>query len=392
MSVMTARIVLLVTSPRLPAGLLTAQAWDLVRTHPVFAAEESAGTEAVRSAGASVTVLSATPGTLAAQEGASVSQEGASGGASGQEAMAGSGAPCWVQALLTAAAEHQAVVWLAGPGGEPDLARQLGMRLAREPGLAELELVYGSWDPPGARMLDAVSVVDRLVSPGGDPWKQQQTHWSLAQYLLEECYEAYDAIEAGDLAALREELGDLLLQVVLHARLAQDRAEDERWSVDDVAADLVEKMIRRNPHVFAGKEVADLEEIAENWEQIKQAEKVRDSALDGIALAQPALALAAKILSRAERAGIGVPPPPVPGLIDPSDPDALGQALLGIAAASHAAGVDAEAALRRAALAHAEAIRAAERHHRVGIAARLAVGSDHDPHPSTSVTASKRGD
>ena len=263
--------------------------------------------------------------------------------------------------MLAAAREHGTVVWLAGPTGDPDLARALGRRLAREPGLAELEVVYGSWDPPGARLLDAVSVIDRLVSPGGDPWKRQQTHRSLARYLLEECYEAYDAIEAEDLPALREELGDLLLQVLLHARLAQERPESERWSVDEVAGDLVDKMIRRNPHVFAGTEVADVEEITENWERIKRAEKVRESALDGIARSQPALSLAAKIRSRAERAGIDVPAPEPPASVEVRDEAALGEALLGIVAAAQAAGLDAEAALRRAALAHAEALRAAER-------------------------------
>jgi XTP/dITP diphosphohydrolase len=347
---MPARIVLLVTSPRLPAGLLTAAAWDLVRGHPVLAAAEAPLVAAVRAAGAAVTVPGA-PG-----------DDGTAGG--GDAGAAGAVDP--VAALLAAAAAGGTVVWLAGPDGDGELARRLGLRLAREPALAELELVYGSWDPPGARLLDAVAVLDRLVSPGGDPWKRQQTHASLARYLLEECYEAYDAIEAGDLDALREELGDLLLQVVLHARMAQDLPEGERWSVDDVAADLVAKMIRRNPHVFAGASVSDVDEITENWEQIKRAEKSRVSALDGIARAQPALSLAAKILSRAERAGLAgaVPPPVVP--VAPGDAGALGRALLGLVAAAQDAGVDAEAALRRAALAHAEALRAAERRQGLG--------------------------
>jgi XTP/dITP diphosphohydrolase len=225
------------------------------------------------------------------------------------------------------------------------------LRLAREPSLAELELMYGSWDPPGARMLDAVAVMDRLVSPGGDPWKQQQTHQSLAPYLLEESYEAYDAIAEGDLDALREELGDVLLQVVLHARLAEDLPEDERWTVDDVAGGLVDKMIRRNPHVFAGETVGGVEEIIDNWERIKKAEKARGSALDGIALSQPALALAAKILQRATRAGLEVPLPAG---------DELGDILLRLVADARREGLDPEAALRRAALAYAEAVREEE--------------------------------
>jgi XTP/dITP diphosphohydrolase len=312
----TARIVLLVTSPRLPAGLLTAAAWDLVRAHPVFAAADGEQTTALRAAGVAVTLVDPDP-----------------------------------EALVRALAAHDSIVWLAGPAGDEDFARRLGMRLAREPALAELELMYGSWDPPGARLLDAVAVMDRLVSPGGDPWKQQQTHASLASYLLEESYEAYDAIAAGDLDALREELGDVLLQVVLHARLAEDLPEERRWNVDDVAGGLVDKMVRRNPHVFAGAEVDGVDAITENWERIKQAEKSRDSALEGIALSQPALALAAKILHRASRLGVEVPLP---------SGDDLGSVLLRAVAQARADGLDAEAALRAAALAYGAAVRAAE--------------------------------
>jgi XTP/dITP diphosphohydrolase len=303
-------IVLLVTSPRLPAGLLTAQAWDLVRRTPVFAAAESAQTQALRAAGVTVTVT-ARP----------------------------------VDDLLAAGE----AVWLAGPQGDPELARDLGLRLAREPGLAELELLYGSWDPPGARLLDAVTVMDRLASPGGDPWKRAQTHQSLARFLLEEAYEAYDAIEAEDYRALREELGDVLLQVVLHARLAEQLPDGRAWNIDDVAGDLVDKMIRRNPHVFADADVHDVDEITEQWERIKAAEKARDSVLDGIAWSQPALALAARILARARRAGLDVPLPAG---------DELGARLLRAVAEG---GEDAEGALRRAVLAYAEEVRAAER-------------------------------
>src|SRR6266498_352728 len=305
---MTSRVVLLVTSPRLPAGLLTAASWDLVRTHPVLAAAESDQTAALRAAGADV--------------------------------------------------------WLAGPGGDPDLARELGLRLARQPGLAELELMYGSWDPPGARLLDAVAAMDRLVSPGGDPWKRQQTHETLAHFLLEEAYEAYDAIVAGDRAALREELGDVLLQVVLHARMAEDGPDDDsdgsgRWSIDDVAGDLVDKLVRRNPHVFGTTTVDSVQAIVDNWERIKKAEKARGSVMDGIALSQPALALATKVLSRAQRTGIAAPDPAPPSTMD--NEASLGAGLLAIVAAARAHGLDAEGALRKAALAYADAIRAVER-------------------------------
>ncbi|MFC3504375.1 nucleoside triphosphate pyrophosphohydrolase [Micromonospora krabiensis] len=321
---MAGRIVLLVTSPRLPAGLLTAAAWDVVRSAPVLTGAESESTVAIRTAGARVSVVT-------------------------------EGVP---QALLDAVAAHGTAVWLAGPSGDEPVARELGLRLAREPGLAELELMYGSWDPPGARLLDAVAVMDRLASPGGDPWKRAQTHQSLARFLLEECYEAYDAISAGDTDALREELGDVLLQVVLHARLAEELPEGERWSVDDVAGDLVDKMIRRNPHVFAGAEAGSLEEITANWERIKRTEKARGSVLDGVALSQPALALATKILERAGRVGLAVPPPLAESQVDPEA--RLGASLLATVAAAREADLDPEAALRRATLAYAEAVRAAE--------------------------------
>jgi XTP/dITP diphosphohydrolase len=313
----SARIVLLVTSPRLPAGLLTAAAWDAVREHPVYAGADSEQAGALRASGVPVTVLGLDP-----------------------------------ELLLAEIGDRPAVVWLAGPAGDQDFARQIGLRLTRQPGLAELELMYGSWDPPGARLLDAVAVMDRLLSPGGDPWKRAQDHRSLAPYLLEEAYEAYDAIESDDLAALREELGDVLLQIVLHARLAEELPDGAAWGIDDVAGGLVDKMIRRNPHVFAGEAVTSLDEITENWERIKRAEKFRDSALDGIALSQPALALAAQILRRAERAGLNVPLPAG---------DDLGAVLLRQVAGEHAAGADAEAALRGATLAYAQALRDAER-------------------------------
>jgi XTP/dITP diphosphohydrolase len=301
-----ARVVLLVTSPRLPAGLLSAQAWDLVRAHPVFAAAENAQTVALRAAGVAVTIT---------------------------------GTP--IEALLSG----DTTVWLAGPTGDEDMARELGLRLAREPGTADLELLYGSWDPPGARLLDAVTVMDRLASPGGDPWKQQQTHESLARFLLEEAYEAYDAIASGDRAALREELGDVLLQVVLHARLADE------WDIDEVAGDLVDKLIRRNPHVFGDATTQDVDEITEQWERIKKAEKVRDSVLDGIAQSQPALSLIAKVLSRAARAGLAVIPP---------EGEDLGARLLRLAWPALERGEDVEAALRRAALALAAQVRSLE--------------------------------
>lgn len=293
------RIILLVTSPRMPAGLLTAAAWDVVRAFPVLAGAESEQTAALRAAGATVTV-----------------------------------APQASAATLLDAAQPVAV-WLAGPGGDESLARELGLRLAREPGLAELELMYGSWDPPGARLLDAVAVTDRLQS--SDPWRREQTHRTLAKYLLEEAYEAYDAIVAGDHAAVRDEMGDVLLQVLFHAQLAQELPEDERWNVDDVAGDFVAKMIRRNPHVFADTPAEDVDEIIANWERIKAEEKgaAPGSALDGVTWSLPSLTLAAKLLTRARRHGL---PEPAPA-------DTLGGRLLALVVQA-GEDADAEAALR----------------------------------------------
>jgi XTP/dITP diphosphohydrolase len=334
------RIILLVTSPRLPAGLLTAQAWDLVRAHPVLTGRDSQQAAAIRAAGAAPRAL----------------WDGSPG--AGEDPRPG--VLDAVDEVLAAAREHGTVVWLAGPDGDPDLARQLGLRLAREPGLAELELLYGSWDPPGARLIDAVAVVDRLRSPGGDPWKQEQTHQSLAHYLLEEAYEAYDAIVDGDIPALREEIGDVLMQVLLHARLAEELPEEQRWTIDDVAGDFVAKMIRRNPHVFSDVQVADVAEVLENWERIKRAEKERASVLDGVALSQPALALAGKLLSRAERAGLPAPELP-PSPVEVRDAEELGRALLALVARVREQGLDPEAALRHAARELADRLREQER-------------------------------
>jgi len=253
---MTAHVVLLVTSPRLPAGLLTAQAWDLVRAHPVLAGAESAQTTALRANGADVTIL---PSPTADQ--------------------------------LLAAAGVGTAIWLAGPDGDPQLARELGLKLAMNPQLAEMELLYGSWDPPGARLLDAVAVMDRLHTD--DAWKRSQTHQSLARYLLEEAYEAYDAIRADDLEALRGEIGDVLLQVLLHARIAEELPEGERWTIDDVAGEFVEKMIRRNPHVFEpGRETDDLDEIMANWNAAKAAERAAHPARATTSLASALATLA----------------------------------------------------------------------------------------------------
>jgi XTP/dITP diphosphohydrolase len=186
----------------------------------------------------------------------------------------------------------------------------------------------------------AVEVMDRLRSPGGCAWDAAQTHDSLTRYLLEETYEVIEAIETNDLALLREELGDLLLQVLFHARMTQELPPGEAFGIDDVATDLVDKLVRRHPHVFAGADAGTAAELNETWERQKVDEKGRTSAVDGVPLSQPALALAAKLVSRARRAGLGVPA---------QAGDDIGARLLAVVADAVAADVDPETALRRAA-------------------------------------------
>lgn len=216
---------------------------------------------------------------------------------------------------------------------------------------------------PGKALLDAVAVMDRLRSPGGCPWDAEQTHESLLQYLVEECYELYQAVEDGDRPAIREELGDVLLQVLFHARIAAEHPTDP-FDVDDVAADLVAKLVGRHPHVFAGSETVETAERQElRWEELKRAEKRRDSSVDGVATSQPAVALAAKLVGRTARAGL-------PADLLPAG-DGVGERLFATAAAAKLAGQDPEAELRTAARRFDDRVRAAER-------AAAAAGAD--PH------------
>ncbi len=219
-----------------------------------------------------------------------------------------------------------------------------------------VEVVEGAPEPPGARLLDVVAVMDRLRSPGGCPWDAEQTHASLRGYLLEEAHEAYDAIVDDDAAAMREELGDVLLQVVFHARVAAEAAPQRRFDVDDVAGDLVDKLVRRHPHVFADAGPRDVAEVEIGWEEIKQAEKQRRSPTEGVSRAQPAAAWGAALARRAGRAGL---PTPQPAELSDASPEALGARLLGIVTAAQQRGWDAEDALREAVRRYADELDAA---------------------------------
>ncbi|ANS65745.1 nucleoside triphosphate pyrophosphohydrolase [Streptomyces lincolnensis] len=251
--------------------------------------------------------------------------------------------------LVAACADGGTVVVVATGEGEPaltdGLARLAGSGRVTMP---ELELLPASYDLPGARLLDLVQVMDRIRAEC--PWSSRQTHEGLAKYGIEEAYELVEAIEDGDRDELREELGDVLLQVVFHARIAEEHP-DTPFSVDDVAGGIVTKLIHRHPHVFGDETATTPEEVKEHWLRTKAVEKRRESVTDGIPLGQPGLALAAKLASRVRTAGLDVPLP---------TGDGVGYDLLTLAIHAEAAGVDPEAALRAAARAYRDAVRAAE--------------------------------
>ncbi|WKD34333.1 nucleoside triphosphate pyrophosphohydrolase [Streptomyces xanthophaeus] len=258
-------------------------------------------------------------------------------------------------ALVEACAGGRTVVVL--PGGEGD--QRLTDGLARLAGsgrvsMPDLELLPGSYDLPGARLLDLVQVMDRVRREC--PWTSRQTHRGLAKYAIEEAYELVEAIEDGDREELREELGDVLLQVVFHARIAEEAGGDgedaaEAFSIDDVAGALVTKLIHRHPHVFGDAEAETPEDVNAHWQRTKAVEKQRESVTDGIPVGQPGLALAAKLAGRARTGGVAVELPRGEG---------IGYELLELAARAEAEGIDPETALRAAARAYRDAIRAAE--------------------------------
>jgi XTP/dITP diphosphohydrolase len=203
-------------------------------------------------------------------------------------------------------------------------------------------LLAAAYDLPGARLLDLVTVMDRLRVEC--PWDREQTHRSLATYLLEETYETLEAIDSGDPVHLQEELGDLLLQVAFHARIGSEQGS-AGFDIDDVAVGIAEKLVYRHPHVFAGLEVADADEVDRNWETLKAAEKKRDSPLEGIPAALPALAYADKVLGRLTRAGVL---PAGPSDAPETSGESLGEQLLALVATARAAGLDPEQELRDA--------------------------------------------
>ena len=211
--------------------------------------------------------------------------------------------------------------------------------------------------PDSTSQLEALrEVMNQLRSPGGCPWDAEQSHESLLKYLLEESYEFIEAVEENDRAAMREEHGDVLLQVFFHARMAEEHPTDP-FSVEDVAKTVAEKLVRRHPHVFSDTKVSGSAEVLENWEAQKAAEKGRTSATEGVPLGQPALALATKLIYRAQKYGHQIAIEHPLKLSAGTTEKELGQALLGILDQALALDFDPEAALRSAIKGYIEQIK-----------------------------------
>jgi XTP/dITP diphosphohydrolase len=330
-------LTVLLTSPRVAPGLLSWQAWLALRSasRVLAGSADHPQLPAIAAAGVDVEVVEA-PADVPS-----------------------------LAALLSATvlAVGGPVVWLAPPG------ENVGEGLASA-ATVPVTVLPGSHDLPGAHLLDVVAVMDTLRT--SCPWDKQQTHESLMRYLLEEAYETVETVESGDLAALREELGDVLFQAVFNARIAAERTPaGGGFTIDDVADTLVTKLIRRHPHVFAGVTVSSADEVNRNWEEIKQIERSQrsvatgrgaPSVLDGVAFGQPALSLAAQLQRRAERAGFPVDAGLTNGdLGEVVEVDGVGDELMRVVARARAAGMDPELALRAVARRFADQVRDWER-------------------------------
>ncbi len=210
------------------------------------------------------------------------------------------GAAEWIVDRIRAEGD---VAYLYGSGDVEAFTRTLGMEAARSQ--IEVEVVYFGLAPRGLALLELVGIEARLRGPGGCPWDLEQDHASLARYAVEEVYELLEAISRGDSDAIREELGDVLLQVVFHAQIA---ADEGTFDIDDVARGISQKLVRRHPHVFGDAEAADAAAVMRRWDELKAEEKPeRSGPFDGVVSAQPALPYAAKLAARAQRRGLHEP-------------------------------------------------------------------------------------
>jgi XTP/dITP diphosphohydrolase len=350
-------LTVLLSSPRVAPGLLTWQAWSVLHAadrvlagsagHPLIPALTAADV---------MTVVVDVPSSDAVPLAAFLSSAVRS-----STVLSTTGLSTTVLSTTGGAGR---VVWLAPPGEalDPLLLSSLSV---------PYQVLHGSHDLPGAHLLDLVAIMDKLRVCC--PWDREQTHESLLRYLLEEAYEAAEAIEDADPGALREEIGDVMFQAFFHARIAAERsAADGGFTIDDVADTLAAKLVRRHPHVFGSVSVSSAADVNANWEEIKKAERAAKalavggagghqgtpSALDGVPFGQPALSLAAQLQRRAQRAGITVP---AVGVDSADSADSVGDALMGLVARAREAGLDPELELRAAARRFADAVRTQER-------------------------------
>ena len=319
---MSGRLTLLVGSPRVAPGLLTRSAWQALEAADAVLAGDADEPLAL----------------AVAESGMPVAHLGAV-------------SPPALARDLVGRAATDTVVWVGSADGDPGLTDAIASEVSRLPEPPEVEVLVGSWDVPGARLLDVVAVMDRLRSPGGCPWDAEQTHESLQKYLLEEAHEAAEAIESGDRDHLREELGDVLLQVAFQARVAQEHAT-EPFDIDDVAGTLVDKLVRRHPHVFSDGDASTPAEVERAWEQIKAQERAtkpdhrggeagHSRLLHGIPRSLPSLLAAEKVLARWDRTGGDL------AAVVGDDED-LGLAIVALVARARERGESAETLVREA--------------------------------------------
>ncbi|MEO8518180.1 MAG: MazG family protein [Dermatophilaceae bacterium] len=305
------RLTLLLTTPRIAPGLFSRDAWTALAgaAHVFTRDEDETQLIAIQDSGIAAAHL-------------------------------GEQEPAALARLLVDRTADGEVVWIGSADGDPGLTDALAAEVSSRDLPPEIELLFGSYDVPGSRLLDLVAVMDRLRSPGGCPWDAEQTHESLVPYLIEEAHELVEAIETGDRTHIQEELGDVLLQVAFHARMAQEHPESP-FGIDDVAGGIVDKMVRRHPHVFADGDPLSAGDVAAGWEQIKAAEKPhRSSPMDGVPEGLPALARASKAAARLDQAGFA----DLAGAA--AEGEGVGPRLLALVLEARELGVDPEAALR----------------------------------------------
>jgi tetrapyrrole methylase family protein/MazG family protein len=335
--------------------LLSIEGWQALTRAPAFAAPGDVLAERLREAGYDVTeLIEAEPARLVSET-PGRDGEGMLGRnllAQHQHGEISEGARALASRLVELAQERGEIAFILNDEAVTRAVLERGMQ-----GDVEIEFVIGR-APRGHRLLDLVAVMARLRGPGGCPWDAEQTHQTLAKHLLDETYELLEAIEAGTDQDIAEELGDLLLQVVFHAQMGTDAAT---FDIDDVASALIDKLVRRHPHVFGSVEVSGAREVVENWDVIKQHEKGRESAVEGVTETLPALAYAQKLQRRAGSAGFDWSS--VDGALqkvreeadelaradDAQKEDEFGDLLFAIVALGRHLDLDAEAALRRSA-------------------------------------------